>query len=158
MILPSLSLSLTLSLSFCSAFRALLQIQALQPLDPNELIDDDEMTGNPKVCIPLTLYDVCVALSKCCHIHIINKKSHPETMILCLLSIVLHTRISVCPTPSSPQRLQAGQRWDWARGWTPNTRKPTTKRGGGGGRGWARSGRNRRNAFITTVSGFIMYH
>ena len=35
---------------FCSAFRALLQIQALQPLDPDELIDDDEMTGNPKVC------------------------------------------------------------------------------------------------------------
>lgn len=40
--------SISLSLSYI-AFRALLQIQALQPLDPDELIDDDEMTGNPKV-------------------------------------------------------------------------------------------------------------
>ncbi len=33
----------------CTAFRALLQIQALEPLDPDLPLDDDEATGNPKV-------------------------------------------------------------------------------------------------------------
>ena len=32
-----------------TAFRALLQIQALEPLDPNKVIDEDEATGDPKV-------------------------------------------------------------------------------------------------------------
>ena len=52
-------------LFFFLAFRALLQIQALQPLDPDELIDDDEMTGNPKVreCVC-----VCVCVLSLIHI------------------------------------------------------------------------------------------
>ncbi len=33
----------------CAAFRALLQIKAMQPLDPDAKLDDDVVTGNPKV-------------------------------------------------------------------------------------------------------------
>ena len=153
-----LSLPLLLILSFSvSAFRALLQIQALEPLDPNELIDDDEMTGNPKVCIRTSdflRYIWHCGFEQVLSCHVI-KKITPRNYDPVSLSIVLHTRISVCPPPSSSQWLQARQRWDWARGWRPNARKPTTKTGGGG-RGRARSGRNRRSTFITTVSGFAI--
>ena len=32
-------------------FKALLQVTALQPLDPDLLLDDDEVTGNPRVSL-----------------------------------------------------------------------------------------------------------
>ena len=33
------------------AFQALLHIQALVPLKPDEAIADDDLTGNPEVCV-----------------------------------------------------------------------------------------------------------
>ena len=62
----SLSLSLSLSLSHPhvsifplsdaqlhvhSAFRAILQMRALQPVDEDEVLDDDDVTNNPEVSI-----------------------------------------------------------------------------------------------------------
>ena len=38
-------------LVFPTAFRALLQIRALEALPPDLTLDDDTITGNPKVCV-----------------------------------------------------------------------------------------------------------
>ena len=42
------------------AFQALLQIQAIQPISPDETPpDDDEITNNPEVLILILYYNTC---------------------------------------------------------------------------------------------------